>query len=158
MKWGIVVLAALLAIPAVFALESAGSQCRSRMDCIRLVPSIRVLCAPGLVPDRDPECRNGQCLFCVPVQYRPTVDCRIDRDCAGKTCVRGLASRCSGSKCICALPRPECKTDRDCMRAAFISRQYQKQVCQRGKCITPPPVVTMLPRYAPVAPTRPPSY
>jgi len=137
----------LLAVPIVAAIHEPKPQCYTRRDCAEIARTTQVLCAPGYVPDPEPECSGGKCGLCHAVQYRPRVDCRIDTDCAAKrTCARGLAAQCVGSKCVCALPRPECKVDRDCMRSLFLQRNYQRMVCLRGKCVAPQATVTMLPR------------
>lgn len=151
MKGWVLVIVLLLAIPAAAALhiqtQQATRECRTRMDCITLLRTTQVLCAPGFTATRQPECSNGKCQFCVPIQHRPRVDCRVDMDCAGKVACSGmLVPRCVGSKCVCSAARPECVTDRDCTRVTFLQRTYQRMVCQRGKCVAPSPLVTMLPR------------
>ena len=155
MKWGLFVLiAALLVTPASAisvsfwgAPQTIKQQCVTRSDCSRLARTVQVICAQGSVFNPQPDCYRGECVWCRPTALRPTIDCRYDNDCTIKTtCLRGLAARCQGSKCICALPRPECVNDRDCARPAFLNRQNQRLVCDKNKCVTPKPLVTSLPR------------
>ena len=151
MKVWVLIVVALLAVPAVTALFDPyfGGDCRTRTDCKELQKTIRVVCATGMAFNPEPECVNHRCAWCKPVITRPTVDCRVDSDCAAKKCSTMQASKCSGSKCVCAAIKSECVTDRDCMRGMILgSKTYQRKVCQRMKCIVPQALNTMLPRYA----------
>jgi hypothetical protein len=151
MKGWILAIVLIAAVPAAFALHMTQTyaECKTRMDCISLARTTQVLCAPGYVPALEPECSNGKCGFCKLAHYRPGVDCRVDSDCAAKKqCGSPLTAQCIGSKCVCAQPRPECVTDRDCMRPSFLTRNYERKVCVRGKCVIPQAMVTMLPRYS----------
>jgi len=151
MKWGIVGLVAVLLIPSAFAIHYShqAGECQTRMDCQKLLKTTNVFCAAGFEPTSEPECASNRCGFCRKSSYRVTVDCRQDIDCARKvSCSRGLVGRCTGSKCVCASARPQCMTDRDCNRVAFLGQVHQRQICQKGQCVTPQPLHTLLPRHA----------
>lgn len=149
MKKGVVLaILFLLAVPAVFALGTAGpvGQCRTRTDCYQLLKTAQPVCEPGFVKSYSPDCNAGRCEFCRQVSGRIVLDCRVDSDCAQKNrCNAGLFSRCLGRKCICTSQvKPECSTTNDCTRK-FLGRLPQRLVCERNKCVAPKPVITMLP-------------
>ncbi len=153
MKGVVLAFVLLLAIPSVFAIhiqtEQSLMECRTRLDCVQRARTTNVLCAPGFARDSQPQCSGGKCQLCRPVSQRITVDCRIDNDCAAKkACVRPLAAKCVGSKCVCGSARPECVRDRDCVRPGFLQQRYQKMSCVSGRCVSPQPLITMLPRYS----------
>lgn len=156
MKWGISMVLLLLLMPGVSAFFSVYGQppaltstsCRTNLDCITLAKKTQVQCTPGYTTNPSPQCERNGCTFCVPAQNRPRVQCRIDADCASTKCAQGLFARCVGRGCICTSQlRPQCYTDRDCVRPLYLQQNYQRMVCQRGKCVAPLPQTTSLPRY-----------